>query len=236
MALVLNHPNETLSMKSKTAKKWEEPLSHTHKTHSYVPEKNLSQIYRNILDIYLLVRALPWPSYLSSLLLYLPPSHWSLYSNHTGLPFAPPTCHLITCPGPLPSLFLCMDITLHISTWGLLLITPVSDQMSTFQKISGTYKYMKLSEVHSLLKCFLMHFQVHTTRLTIVWFLTHPRYWSIHDSIYLIGFFCSNVMTIHDLKITYIHSWFSLFVAVMLWKVTTHTKLASTETLLQEEM
>lgn len=94
------------AMKSKTAKKWEETLSHTHKIYSHVPEKNLSQIYKNSPDTYLSVRALPWCSYLSSLLLYLPPStdHYTpitlaflLHLQHTTSPTPQGLCTYCSC-------------------------------------------------------------------------------------------------------------------------------------------
>lgn len=110
-------------------------FSHICKTHSHVPYNDLSQIHKNVLDICLLVRALPHlvtspaPSYAPP----RPPAPRIAAPQPQWPSFPPPashsaqglctryTCTRSSAPAPLRE--------------GLLLLAPVSEQMSTSRKI-----------------------------------------------------------------------------------------------------
>lgn len=160
MVEVLNHSNKIRKKNryenQQSEGSREEPLfSHMHKIHSHVPENNLLHIARNILDIYLLVWAFPWPYDLSSFILYPFPFQLItvLWPQWTSF-----------CSSNIPASLSAQGLCTHSShTWSiisadthtsLLLITPVSDQMPTFQKI---YPWPLLSPHHHLLplSCFV---------------------------------------------------------------------------------
>lgn len=96
---------------------------------SHVPERNLSQIYRNSRDPDLWVSIFPGHSSPSSFILQVLPPHWSLCSKHTGLPSPSPVFQ----PHSLPRASV-LSIPGQSSTQELLLIIPVSEQIPFFRK------------------------------------------------------------------------------------------------------